>query len=237
MLSKKGTLVCIVLTLSMFRLEAQTKEGRYCLEYTPQAVVETYVDSLVSYLTREMTSEDTKLDSTTQDYIEHFASLATRKSKCVYFSTDSILIHEKVDEELTNAYLIIPSQNQLISRDQSGLINQNYFIEGSAETGYFDYQVATDKTDTKVIEGFPCYRVEVNELFYAPGEAAPREKKYIMYVTDDLSLAGGYVAGINMSRIVGCPLEIQEPLNSKVNISYRATGLKLSVPNGIFRSL
>ncbi len=234
---KELTWAVALLTVSLQQIEGQTLEGRFCLQYFPQALVETYVDSLVSYLTREMSADDEKLDSTTLDYIEHFASLATRKSKCIYFSPDSVLIHEKVDQELTNAYLIVPDNNQLISRDQSGLINQEYFIEGSAETGYFDYQVSTDKTDTKVIEGFPCYRVEVNEMFYAPGEEAAREKKYIMYVTDELALAGGYVAGINMSRIIGCPLEIQEPLNSKVNIAYRATGLKLSVPSGIFQSL
>ena len=227
----------IFTTLALGLSRAQSSEGRFCLEYFPQAIVETYVDSLVSYLTREMGSDGEELDSTTKDYIEHFASLATRKSKCVYFAPDSILIHEKVDQELTNAYLIVPTNNQLISRDQTGLIEQPYFIEGSAESGYFDFQVSTDKTDTKVIEGFPCYRVEVTELFFAPGEESAREKKYILYVTDELSLSGGYLAGINMSRIVGCPLEIQEPLNSKVNIAYRASGLRLSLPQGIFKTL
>ena len=234
----KSILVLSVCFFTTFASLAQeVTSGRFCLEYFPQAMVETYVDSLISYLTKEMGASDEKLDSTTLDYIEHFASLATRKSKCVYFARDSILVNEKVDEELTNAYLIVPSSNRLLSRDQSGLVEQQYFIEGTQETGYFDYQVTADKTDTKVIQGFPCYKVEVIEMFYAPGEADPREKKYLLYVTDEISLPGGYVVGINMSRIIGCPLEIQEPLNSKINISYRATGLKLSLPPGVFQSL
>ncbi len=215
----------------------QVLTGKYCLEYFPQPKVETYVDSLVSYLSREMGSDSIALDETTKEYIEHFASLATTKSKCVYFSTDSIMIHEKVDRELVNAYLIVPSSNQLISRDHEGIKEQAYFLEGNAEEGYMDYRVTTDKSDTKLIEGFLCYRTEVLESFYAPNEAEPQERKYVLYVTDDLGVAGGYVLGINMSRIIGCPLEIQEPLNSKVSITYRATGLRLKVPAGIFQTL
>ncbi len=228
----------LVLLVSAATTQAQTEQGRFCLTYFPQAQVEAYVDSLVSYLSREMAQDDDQpLDSTTLDYIEHFASLATRKSKCVYFNVDTILVHEKVDEELTNAYLILPQANLLISRDQSGLIEQPYFIEGSSEQGYYEYEVETDRSDTKVIEGFPCYRVSVQENFFAPGEEQPRAKTYLMYVTDELKLAGGFVAGLNMSRIIGCPLEIHEPLNSKVSIAYRAAGLRLSLPEKVFQSL
>ncbi|NND35084.1 MAG: hypothetical protein HKN76_21035 [Saprospiraceae bacterium] len=216
---------------------AQTIQGRFCLEYYPQPLVETYVDSLVSYLTKELSDGENPLDSITEDYIEHFSSLATRKSKCVYFTSDTILIHEKVDDELTNAYMILPALNQLISRDQGGLVRQNYFLEPSAELGYFDYTITTDENDTKLIEGFLCYRLDLVESFYAPNETSPREKKYTLYVTDDIELPGGFVLGNNLNRIIGCPLEIQEPLNSKVSIAYRAKGLRLNLPDGVFGSL
>ncbi len=227
--------ICFVIIQST--LFGQTSQGRFCLEYFPQPLVETYVDSLVSYLTKELGDDQALLDSTTQEYIEHFASLATRKSKCVYFASDTVLIHEKVDDELTNAYMIIPALNKLVSRDAGGLISQNYFLESNIELGYFDYSLTTDPSDTKLIEGFLCYRLELTELFYAPNEELPHEKKYILYVTDDISLPGGFVLGNNLQRIIGCPLEIQEPLNSKVRISYRATGLRLNLPTGIFQTL
>ncbi|MBK8506300.1 MAG: hypothetical protein IPL46_31325 [Saprospiraceae bacterium] len=147
------------------------------------------------------------------------------------------MIHEKVDDELTNAYMILPALNKLISRDAGGLISQNYFLEPNAELGYFDYSMTTDPSDTKLIEGFLCYRLELTELFYAPNEESPHEKKYILYVTDEISLPGGFVLGNNLQRIIGCPLEVQEPLNSKVRISYRATGLRLTLPKGIFQTL
>ncbi len=231
-----GPILGLLMGISISSNGQEIESGQFCLQYFPQGTVETYVDSLVSYLTREM-GNDGDLDSTTSDYINHFASLATRKSKCIYFEKDTILIHELVEQELTNAYMIVPSQNQLFSRDQDELVVQPYFLEGSPEKGYFDYQVATDKTDTKVIEGFPCYRVNITEMYFPPGEASAKEKEYIMYVTDDISLPGGYILGINMSRIIGCPLEIQEPLNSKVRIAYRATGLKFDLPDGIFNTL
>lgn len=218
-------------------LQAQTTQGRFCLEYFPQPLVESYVDSLVSYLTKQMAQDDQLLDSTTQEYIEHFASLATRKSKCVYFTSDTILINEKVDDELTNAYMILPAINQLISREAEGLVTQNYFLESNSDQGYFDYKITTDPSDTKLIEGFLCYRLELTELYYAPEEDAPHEKKYILYVTDEIALPGGFVLGNNLQRIIGCPLEIQEPLNSKVRISYRASGLRLTLPPGIFQTL
>ena len=229
-------LTCFLIASSMGR--AQTTQGSFCLEYFQQPLVETYVDSLVSYLTKEMSGENEIPDSTTLDYIQHFASLATRESKCVYFSSDSILVQEKVDDELTNPYLILPAENKLISRSQAGgLVQQPYFLESSSELGEFKYVVEEDKTDSKLIEGFLCYRVEVTEFFTAPGEDTPREKKYILYVTDDIEVAGGFILGVNMSRIIGCPLEVQEPLNSKIRITYRATGLRLNVPDGIFQSL
>lgn len=232
-------LVYLVFAVFAFHttIEAQTTQGRFCLEYFPQPLVESYVDSLVSYLSKQMSQEDQLLDSTTQEYIEHFASLATRKSKCVYFSSDTILINEKVDDELTNAYMILPAQNKLISREAGGLVSQNYFLESGNEQGYFDYLITTDPSDTKLIEGFLCYRLELTELYYAPEVESPHEKKYILYVTDEISLPGGFVLGNNLQRIIGCPLEIQEPLNSKVRISYRATGLRLSLPDGIFQTL
>ena len=218
-------------------MHGQATQGRFCLEYYPQPLVETYVDSLVSYLTKELSDGENPLDSTTEDYIEHFSSLATRKSKCVYFTSDTILIHEKVDDELTNAYMILPALNQLISRDQGGLIRQNYFLEPSDDLGYFDYSLTSDRNDTKLIEGFLCYRLDLIELFYAPNETTPREKKYALYVTDEIGLPGGFVIGNNLNRIIGCPLEIQEPLNSKVSIAYRAKGLRLLLPEGVFQSL
>ncbi|MCB0685017.1 MAG: hypothetical protein KDC53_00790 [Saprospiraceae bacterium] len=225
------------LSLLLSNTHAQTTQGRFCLEYFPQPLVESYVDSLVSYLSKQMGADDQVLDSTTEEYIEHFASLATRKSKCVYFSSDTILINEKVDDELTNAYMILPAVNKLISRDAGGLVSQNYFLDANAEEGYFDYGIETDPSDTKLIEGFLCYRLELTELFYAPQEETPHEKKYILYVTDEIALPGGFVLGNNLQRIIGCPLEIQEPLNSKVRISYRATGLRLTLPDGIFQTL
>ncbi len=230
------SLLALSLLIPLFSL-AQDSGGSFCLEYYPQPMVETYVDSLVSYLSKELADEDNLLDSTTQDYIEHFSSLATRKSKCVYFAPDTILIHEKIEDELTNAYMILPGENQLISRDQGGLISQNYFLESSDDLGRYEYTVFEDQNDTKLIEGFLCHRVDLSELFYVPGEETPREKDFILYVTDEIGIAGGYVLGNNMSRIIGCPLEIQEPLNSKVKIAYRASGLQLSLPNGVFGSL
>jgi len=228
---------CLLFCLGNLSVGAQSTEGRFCLEYFPQPLVETYVDSLVSYLTRELGEGEAILDSTTQDYIEHFSSLATRKTKCVYFNADSILVHEKVDDELTNAYLILPNANKLVSRDQSGLISQNYFLEPSDELGRYEYDIKKDEQDTKLIEGFLCYRLELTEKFYAPNEDAPREKRYILYVTDDIALAGGFLLGNNLNRIIGCPLEVQEPLNSKVRIAYRATGLRLSLEAGTFDTL
>jgi hypothetical protein len=212
-------------------------QGRFCLEYFPQPLVETYVDSLVSYLTKELSNENEPMDSTTEEYIEHFSSLATRKSKCLYFTSDTILVNEKIDNELTNAYLILPAQNKLISRDQGGLVRQDYFLEPNPEQGYFDYVIAADENDTKLIEGFLCYRLDLTELFYAPNEESPREKNYVLYVTDDISLPGGFVLGNNLNRIIGCPLEVHEPLNSKVSIAYRAKGLRLTLPKGIFKTL
>jgi hypothetical protein len=209
------------------------------MQYYPQPIVETYIDSLISYLSRQMGGDSVTLDQTTQDYIEHFASLATHRSKCVYYRGDSILIHEKVEDELTNAYMIIPSENLLVSRsaDEQRLIEQPYFLERDPDRGFSDYEVTTDRTDSKLIEGFLCYRVEVLERFHHPDQPEPAEKKYILYVTDDINLPGGFILGVNMSRIIGCPLEIQEPLNSKVRITYRATGMRLSTPEGIFQSL
>lgn len=232
-------LVFLLFTIPLLlnNTNAQTSQGRFCLEYFPQPLVESYVDSLVSYLSKQMGEEDEVLDSTTLDYIEHFASLATRKSKCVYFSSDTILINEKVDDELTNAYMILPALNKLLSRDAGTLVSQNYFLEPTDKEGYFDYSITTDPGDTKLIEGFLCYRLELTESFYAPGEESPHEKKYILYVTDEIALPGGFVLGNNLQRIIGCPLEIQEPLNSKVRISYRATGLRLNLPEGIFQTL
>ena len=227
------TLFC----LSYILASSQTMQGRFCLEYFPQPLVETYVDSLVSYLTKELSDENEHMDSTTEEYIEYFSSLATRKSKCVYFTSDTILVNEKVDDQLTNAYLILPAQNKLISRDQGGLVSQNYFLEPSTELGYFDYAIVRDEADTKLIEGFLCYRLDMTEFFYAPNEEEPREKKYVLYVTDDISLPGGFVLGNNLNRIIGCPLEIHEPLNSKVSIAYRAKGLRLSLPAGVFKTL
>ncbi len=218
-------------------VEAQIETGRFCLEYYPQPLVETYVDSLVSFLSRELGEDQEDMDSTTLDYINHFASLATRESKCVYFDKDSILINEMVDQELTNAYLIIPSENKLLSRELNEIIEQSYYLEPSEDTGYFDYEIKEDRNDTKLIEGFPCYRIEVLERFYAPGETDAREKNYVLYVTNEIKVPGGYVLGINMSRIIGCPLEVQEPLNSKISISYRAKGLRFSLPSGVFESL
>lgn len=235
-MNKWITLVLILCLTSMSLHAQQVTKGKFCLQYFPQPTVENYVDSLVSYLTREMGGDSTMLDQTTEDYIEHFASQATAKSKCIFFKEDSILVHEKVSQELSSAYMIIPSEDKLISRGNDGLIEQPYFLEAQ-ETGYTDYSVITDKADTKLIEGFLCYKVVVNEVFYAVGQDKPREKQYHLYVTDDIKLAGGFVLGVNMSRVIGCPLEIQEPLNSKVMISYRATGLSLSVPDGIFQSL
>ena len=215
----------------------QVTTGKFCLQYFPQPMVETYVDSLVSYLSREMGGDTVDLDETTLEYIQHFASIATNKSKCIFFESDSIMVHEKVEQELANAYLIIPSEDKLISRVSEGLKEQSYFIEGSSDTGYMDYEVTEDKGDTKSIEGFLCYKTVVTEKHYAPGESEPREREYVLYVTDDLVVAGGFVLGVNMSRIIGCPLEVQEPLNSKVSITYRATGLRLEVPDGIFSTL
>jgi hypothetical protein len=229
--------VGFIFVLIQTSVQSQTTQGRFCLEYFPQPLVESYVDSLVSYLTRELGEGQEVLDSTTEEYIEHFASLATRKSKCVYFNSDTILVNEKVDDELTSAYMILPVMNKLISRDAGGLVSQNYFLEPNEELGYFDYEITTDPSDTKLIEGFLCYRLELTESFYAPNEETPHTKKYILYVTDDIVVPGGFVLGNNLQRIIGCPLEIQEPLNSKVRISYRATGLRLSLPPGIFQTL
>lgn len=235
-MNKWITLVLTLCTVSISIHAQQTIQGKFCLEYFPQPMVETYVDSLVSYLTREMGGDTTMLDATTEEYIEHFASQATAKSKCVFFKEDSILVHEKVSQELTSAYMIIPSEDKLISRGNDGLVEQPYFLEAQ-ETGYTDYSVVTDKSDTKLIEGFLCYKVVVTEVFYAVGQDKPKEKQFHLYVTDDIRLPGGFVLGINMSRVIGCPLEIQEPLNSKIMISYRAMGLSLNVPEGIFQSL
>ncbi len=234
---KKWFVAPVVLGLSFSLSQAQIETGRFCLEYYPQPLVETYVDSLVSYLKKELSQDGEDLDSTTMDYIQHFSSLATRESKCIFFDGDSILVNEKVDDELTNAYLIISSENKLLSRDGDQIIEQQYFFEPTAETGYYDYVVSTDENDTKLIAGFPCYRVEVTEHFFAPGETDSRERAFVLYVTDEISVPGSYIMGVNMSRIIGCPLEIQEPLNSKVSISYRAKGLNLSIPNGTFQSL
>ncbi|MBK8506299.1 MAG: hypothetical protein IPL46_31320 [Saprospiraceae bacterium] len=79
--------ILLSVTLIQASLIGQSTQGRFCLQYFPQPLVESYVDSLVSYLTKELGDEESLLDSTTEEYIEHFASLATRKSKCVYFTS------------------------------------------------------------------------------------------------------------------------------------------------------
>ncbi len=214
----------------------QSHAGRFCLQYYPQPLVEVYVDSLVSYLAREL-GEEQALDETTMEYIEHFASLMTRKSKCVYFRGDTVLIHELVDDQLVNSYMILKAEARLVSRTDRGLVEQDYFVEPDEEEGRFDYAVRSNKGDTKLIEGFLCYRLDLEELYYPPGGADPVGKSYVLYVTDDLPVPGGFVLGNNMSLMIGCPLEIHEPLNTKVNIVYRARGFRLAVPAGIFQTL
>ena len=211
-------------------------QGSFCLDYFPQPIVETYVDSLVSHLSREFQSDETSLDSTMKAYIEDFASAVTRRSKCVYFGNDSILIQEKVDDRLASSYLIIPKANILITRNRDGIQEQPYFIESSDTSGYFDYLIKLDESDTKIIAGLPCYKVELTELYYQSGTEEPFEKTYNLYVTDAIPIPAAYVLGINLRRNIGCPLEIQEPLNSKINISYRANNLSLRLPETIFNS-
>ena len=229
-------LFTVVFSQTLTAQDQKLSQGSFCLEYFPQPIVETYVDSLVSHLSREFQSDETALDSTMKAYIEDFASAVTRRSKCVYFSADSILIQEKVDDRLASSYLIIPEANILISRDRNGLQQEPYFIESSDTSGYFDYLIKLDESDTKVIAGLPCYKVELTELYYQIGTEEPFEKRYDLYVTDAIPIPAAYVLGINMRRNIGCPLEIQEPLNSKVNISYRANNLSLRIPEEVFSS-
>lgn len=220
-----------------FSVSSQVVRGTFCLEYYPQPLVETYVDSLASYLSKELADEDGYLDSTTLDYIDHFSSLAIKKSKCIFFNTDTLLIREQTGDELVNAYMILQSENKLLSRNISGLVEQNYFLEESEEMGRYEYIFEDDRSDTKLIEGFLCYRLELTEVFHEPNIEQPRERKFILYVTDEIKVPGGFILGNNMQRIIGCPLEIQEPLNSKVRIAYRAARFKLTIPEQIFKSL
>ncbi|MDH3649237.1 MAG: hypothetical protein OEQ53_06110 [Saprospiraceae bacterium] len=232
-------LLVIGLFLVLFQTSLSAQDptvGKFCLTYKVQPIVEAYIDSLQSYLRWEFQKDSVELDSTTEEYIEHFSSMVTRKSKCVYFHPDSVLIQEIVDDRATNTYLILPEENAVVYRLNQDIKKEPYFLEEDSNSGNFEYSVREDRSDTKLIEGFPCYRMEITEIFHPADESAPNEKKYVVYVTDAIPVNGNFVLGINMSQIIGCPLEVQEPLNTKVRISYQASGLTFSIPGSIFQA-
>ncbi|MDH3245125.1 MAG: hypothetical protein OEM26_10960 [Saprospiraceae bacterium] len=210
-------------------------QGKFCLTYQVQPIVEAYIDSLQGHLRLEFERDSIEVDSVTEDYIQHFSTMITRKEKCVYFHPDSILIQEVVADRATNTYLILPNENQVVYRLNEEIKVEPYFLGPEATSGTFDYELREDRSDTKLIEGLPCYRLEIIETFNAP-DSDPLVKKYVAYVTDAIPINGNFILGINMNRAIGCPLEIQEPLNEMVRISYQAHGLNFQIPDNIFQS-
>jgi len=226
---------CIMLMLSSESLHSQEiNKGRYCLTYFPQPVVESYIDSLADYLEVGFADENGMLDSITLQYIDHFTKVPIRKSKCVFFHQDTVMIREKVGEDVSSAYLVIPEANELLTKKEGELIRAPYKIDEEESSGHFDFFVREIKDDTKVIEGFPCYRVEIKEVYYPGGESDSREKDYVLYVTDRIKVPGSVILGNNMQEDISCPLEVTEPLNNEVMITYRAQGMRFSLEAGTF---
>ncbi|MBX2816791.1 MAG: hypothetical protein KTR24_12360 [Saprospiraceae bacterium] len=226
-----------VFILTLFFLSAgaqEITEGRFCLTYFPQPAVETYMDSLADYLKSGFADENGNIDSITLDYISHFTTVPKRQTKCVYFNADSVKIEEQVDQDLTAQYVVVPGQNLLINKRGGGIMMEPYLLESSDSSGYYDFYINEDKNDVINIEGFPCHRIDLREVFYPSGGAAPREKDYVLYVTDQIKISGGIILGNNLREEIPCPLQVEEPLNNRVTIKYRASGLRFSVEDGTF---
>lgn len=227
-------LLLICLLCSMNVQGQEIKEGSYCLTYFPQPEVETYMDSLANYLSDGFADENGNLDSVTQDYIDHFTTVPIRKMKCVYFTSDTVMISERVGDEITASYMVIPSENILLSRRGQSLMAEPYRLEQSDSMGIYDFFINEDPDDVINIEGFPCYRMDIKEVYYPPGGAAPREKDYKLYVTKEIDVPGAVILGNNMTQLIPAPLQIEEPLNNRVTIKYRASGLQFKLaPNSL----
>lgn len=231
----RGVQMFIVLIFSSLNGQSQDIiKGRYCLTYFPQPVVETYIDSLADYLEVGFADEKGRVDSITMQYIDHFTKVPIRKSKCVFFHKDTIKIREKVGEDISTEYLVLPEVNELLTKKEGELVRAPYQMEEEEASGHFDFFVREVKDDTKVIEGFPCYRVEIKEVYYPGGDSEAREKDYVLYVTDRIKVPGSVILGNNMTERISCPMEVTEPLSKEVTITYRAQGMRFSLEKDTF---
>jgi len=134
--------------------------------------------------------------------------------------------------------LIAPSAKKkttyYMSYDEKPTYAETQLVSGFTDSTLV-FEVDTFLRDKKDILGYSCYKIEIIQGRENTDNELITEKKYEMYVTDELPLSANVVTGMWQLPLEVCALEIKEstPDNSTTFIHTQATEIKKKQKNDV----
>jgi len=157
-----------------------------------------------------------------------------------YYVSDSLIRLDRNTNKMSDDefVLIAPSAKKkttyYMSYDDKPTYSETQLVSGFVDSTLV-FEVDTFLRDKKNILGYSCYKIEIIQGRKNADNELITEKKYEMYVTDDLPLSANVVTGMWQLPLEVCALEIKEstPGNSTTFIHTQVTEIKKKQKNDL----
>ncbi len=157
-----------------------------------------------------------------------------------YYVSDSLIRLDRNTNKMSEDefVLIAPSTKKMttyyISYEDKPTYSETQLVSGFVDSTLV-FEVDTFLRDKKNILGYSCYKIEIIQGRKNTDNELITEKKYEMYVTDDLPLSANVVTGMWQLPLDVCALEIKEstPGNLTTFIHTQATEIKKKQKNDL----
>lgn len=157
-----------------------------------------------------------------------------------YYVGDSLVRLDRNTNKMSEDefVLIAPSAKKMttyyVSYDDKPTYSETQLVSGFTDSTLV-FEVDTFLRDKKNILGYDCYKIEIVQGRKNADNELITEKKYEMYVTDELSLSANVVIGMWQLPLEVCALEIKEsrPDSPTTFIHTQATEIKKKQKNDL----
>ncbi len=156
-----------------------------------------------------------------------------------YVGGDFIRLDRNTNKMSEDEFVLITPSAKKMTTYYMSYDDKPTYTEAQLVSGFTDstlvFEVDTFLRDKKNILGYSCYKIEIIQGRKNADNELITEKKYEMYVTDELPLSANVVTGMWQLPLDVCALEIKEstPDNSTTFIHTQATEIKKKQKNDL----
>lgn len=157
-----------------------------------------------------------------------------------YYVGDSLIRMDRNTNKMSDdEFVLIAPTTKKMTTYYTSYDDKAIYTEAQLISAFIDstmvFEVDTFLKDKKDILGYSCYKMEIIQSRKNADNELVTEKKYEMYVTDELPLSANVVTGMWQLPLNVCALEIKEstPGNLTTFIQTQATEIKKKQKNDL----